>query len=297
MASTIGLIGLGNMGEPIGRRILDAGFGLRVYNRTAAKAEPLVAAGAVLARSPADAVEPGGIVLTMVADDDALDTVIDGENGLLAKLGEGGVHVSLSTVAASAARRREATHRDAGATYLCCPVFGRPPAAAAGKLALALSGEPSAKQRVRPVLETFSNNIVDFGEASGAANAVKLCGNFLIASAIESMSEACALAEKSGVDRRQFIDLLASSLFDCPVYHIYGEGIADRRYEPFGFRLSLGFKDVNLVLGAAADAEVPMPVASLVHDRLLSLMNKGHGALDWTAVDIGVSEDAGVPLK
>jgi len=143
------------------------------------------------------------------------------------------------------------------------------------------------------VLESFSQNIVDFGEAPGAANVVKLSGNFLIASAIEAMAEACSLVEKSGVDRRQFIDLLAGSLFDCPVYQIYGTGIADRRYEPFGFRLSLGFKDVNLVRGAAADVDVPMPLASLVHDRLLSLMNKGHGDLDWTAVDIGVSEDAG----
>lgn len=295
MTSTIGLIGLGSMGEPIGKRLLDAGFGLRVYNRTPEKAEALVAAGAVLAETPADAVEPGGIVLTMVADDAALDVVTNGPDGLLSALGTGGVHVSLSTVAASAARAREAAHREVGATYLCAPVFGRPPAILAGKLAIALSGDAKAKQRVRPVLEAFSGKIVDFGEASGAANAVKLCGNFLIASAIESVAEACALAEKSGVDRRQFIDLLAGSLFDCPVYHIYGEAIADRRYEPFGFRLHLGFKDVNLVLGAAAAAEVPMPVASLVHDRLLSLMNRGHGDLDWTAVDIGVSEDAGLP--
>ena len=191
----------------------------------------------------------------------------------------------------------EVAHEKIGANYLCSPVFGRPPAAAAGKLAIALSGDATAKQRVRPVLETFSHNVVDFGEAPGAANVVKLSGNFLIASAIEAMSEACALAEKSGVDRRKFIDLLAGSLFDCPVYKIYGEAIADRRYEPFGFRLSLGFKDVNLVLGAAADAKVPMPFASLAHDRLLSLMNKGHGDLDWTAVDIGVSEDAGARSK
>lgn len=297
MAAPIALIGLGNMGEPIGKRILDAGFDLRVYNRTTEKAKALVDAGAILANSPAEAVEPGGIALTMVSDDPALDRVTKGDDGLLSTLGEGGVHVSLSTVAASTARTMEAEHEAVGARYLCSPVFGRPPAAAAGQLAIALSGDPAAKQRVRPVLEAFSHNIVDFGEAPGAANVVKLSGNFLIASAIEAVSEACALAEKSGVDRRKFIDLLAGSLFDCPVYHIYGEAIADRRYEPFGFRLSLGFKDVNLVLDAAADAEVPMPFASIAHDRLLSLMNRGHGDLDWTAVDIGVSEDAGTLPK
>ena len=297
MAASIGLIGLGNMGEPIGKRILDAGHSLRVYNRTAAKAAALVEAGATLAASPADAVEPGGIALTMVSDDAALDSVTLGEDGLLSRLGKGGIHVSLSTVAASRARAMEAAHAEIGASYLCAPVFGRPPAILAGKLAIAISGDPAAKDRVRPVLEAFSGKIVDFGEASGAANVVKLSGNFLIASAIESISEACALAEKSGVDRRQFVDLMASTLFECPVYQIYGTGIADRRYEPFGFRLSLGHKDVNLVLGAAADADVPMPVASLVHDRLLSLMNRGHGDLDWTAVDIGVSEDAGTLPK
>ncbi len=297
MTAPIGLIGLGNMGEPIGQRILQAGYPLRVWNRTAAKAEALVQAGATLAQSPAEAVEPGGIVLTMVSDDAALDRVTHGENGLLAKLGEGGIHISHSTVAASRALAMETAHEAVGATYLCAPVFGRPPTILAGKLAIALSGDPAAKKRVRPVLEAVSGKIVDFGETPGAANVVKLSGNFLIASAIESISEACALAEKSGVDRRQFIDLMASTLFECPVYQIYGTGIADRRYEPFGFRLSLGHKDVNLVLGAAADADVPMPVASLVHDRLLSLMNRGHGDLDWTAVDIGVSEDAGLGEK
>ncbi|HEX9648643.1 MAG TPA: NAD(P)-dependent oxidoreductase [Alphaproteobacteria bacterium] len=293
MAEAVGFVGLGNMGAPIARRLIDAGHAVRVYNRTAAKAAPLVEAGAKRAEAPGGVAAKGGVVLSIVSDDAALEEIALGPDGVLAALGPGGVHVSMSTVAVATARRMEALHAEAGATYLCAPVFGRPAAAAAGKLWVALSGQKAAKVRVAPLLGAFSQGVRDFGDAPGAANVVKLSGNFLIGAAIEAISEACALAEKNGVDRAAFVELLSGSLFDCPVYRIYGEGIAKRQYEPPGFRLSLGLKDVNLVLAAAAAAEVPMPLASLVHDRLLASVAKGRSHLDWMAMDLSVSEDAG----
>jgi len=293
MAETIGFVGLGNMGAPIARRLIDAGHAVSVYNRSPDKAAPLVEAGARRADAPAGVAAKGGVVFSIVADDAALEQVTRGPDGVLAALGPGGVHVSMSTIAVATARRMEALHAEAGASYLCAPVFGRPPAAAAGKLAIALSGSAAAKGRVAPLLAAFSQNVRDFGDAPGAANVVKLAGNFLIGSAVEALSEACALAEKNGVDRTAFVELLAGSLFDCPVYRIYGEGIAKRQFTPPGFRLALGLKDINLVLAAAADSEVPMPLASLVHDRLVTSMAKGRRDLDWMAMDLSVSEDAG----
>ena len=293
MAEAVGFVGLGNMGAPIARRLIDTGHAVRVYNRTAAKAAPLVEAGAKRAEAPGGVAAKGGVVLSIVSDDAALEEIALGPDGVLAALGPGGVHVSMSTVAVATARRMEALHAEAGATYLCAPVFGRPAAAAAGKLWVALSGQKAAKGRVALLLGAFSQGVRDFGDAPGAANVVKLSGNFLIGAAIEAISEACALAEKNGVDRAAFVELLSGSLFDCPVYRIYGEGIARRQYEPPGFRLSLGLKDVNLVLAAAAAAEVPMPLASLVHDRLLASVAKGRSHLDWMAMDLSVSEDAG----
>ena len=294
MQETVGLVGLGNMGAPIARRLLDAGYRLRVHNRTAARAEALAAAGAEVAKTPAEAAPRGGIVFSIVADDDALEAICEGENGIPAGLGAGGVHVSMSTVGAVTAREMEERHEAAGAAYLCAPVFGRPPAAAAGELWVALSGPPDAKARAAPALAAFTAGVKDFGAAPGAASVVKLANNFLIGAAIEAAAEACALVEKHDVDRAAFVELITSSLFDCPVYRIYGEAVAERRYEPAGFRLALGLKDISLALDAAAARSVPMPAASVVRDRLLSALADGRADQDWTALDAAVSAAAGL---
>ena len=159
-----------------------------------------------------------------------------------------------------------------------------------------MSGDADAKRRVAPLLAAFSQGVTDFGTAPGAANAVKLAGNAMIASAIETMAESCALVEKSGIDRVAFIELLAGSLFDCPVYKGYGMAIAERRFLPAGFRLVLGLKDVTLALQAAHAVGVPMPIASLVRDRLMASVAKGRGELDWASLDLAASEDSGLAL-
>jgi len=294
MMETLGFIGLENMGEPIAANLMASGHALRVYNRTASKAATLVAKGATLAKNPADVAAPGGIVFTMVADDRAIDELCLSPGSFVEKLGPGGIHISLSTIAPATARRLAEHHAKHKVEYVASPVFGRPEAAAAKKLWVCTSGHAAAKARVRPLLEAIGQGIFDFGEDPGAANVVKLCGNFMIASAIETISESLALAEKNGIDKNAVADLFGKTLFACPVYQGYGRSIAAEKFEPAGFRLALGFKDVSLALATATASSVPLPIGSLLHDRYLAAIAKGRGDLDWTAIALGVAEDAGL---
>jgi 3-hydroxyisobutyrate dehydrogenase-like beta-hydroxyacid dehydrogenase len=294
MAETLGFIGLGNMGQPIAANLIAAGHALRVYNRTASKAAPLVAKGATLEKNPADVASPGGIVFTMVADDRALDELCLSPGSFVETLGPGGIHISLSTIAPATARRLAEHHAKHKVEYVASPVFGRPEAAAAKKLWVCTSGHAAAKARVRPLLEVIGQGIVDFGEDAGSANVVKLCGNFMIAAAIETISESLALAEKNGIDKNAVADLFGKTLFACPVYQGYGKSIAAEQFEPAGFRLALGFKDVSLALATATASSVPLPLGSLLHDRYLAAIAKGRADMDWTAIALGVAEDAGI---
>jgi 3-hydroxyisobutyrate dehydrogenase-like beta-hydroxyacid dehydrogenase len=294
MSETIGMIGLGNMGLPIAENIQHAGYSLKVYNRTASKAAVLVAAGAKSVPAAADVASKGGIVVTMVSDDRALEALCDSRDSFVSRLGAGGIHISMSTIAPATARKLAEQHEKAGVAYIAAPVFGRPEAAAARQLAVCVSGPAAARKRIAPILAAVSRSIFEFGEDPGAANVVKLCGNFLLAAAVEALAEAFTLAEKNGIDRVHAFEMLIQTLFPCPVYHSYGKRIAEHTYEPPGFRLALGLKDINLVLQTAAEAQVPMPTASLLRDRWLSAMAKKRENLDWAAVALGVSEDAGI---
>jgi len=267
MKETIGFIGLGNMGLAMATNLLKAGFGLSVYNRTAAKARPLLELGARLARSPAEAAEPGGIVVTMVSDDRALEEVTLGANGFLDRLGDG-VHLSMSTIAPRTARRLAGLHREQGTGYVASPVFGKPDVAVQAKLWIATSGDDAARARVRPLQEAIGQRVFDFGDEPGAANAIKLAGNFLLGAAIEAMAEAFTLAQKHGVPRQQTHEFFSQTLFDCFVYRGYGELIASGQYQPLGARPSLIRNDYGLILDAANEGLLPMPLACLIHDRL-----------------------------
>lgn len=294
MPETLGFIGLGNMGEPIAANLIQAGYAVRVYNRTASKAAPLIQKGASLALASADVATPGGIVFTMLANDDAVEEVCLPTGSFVERLGAGGIHISLSTISPATARRLAEHHKKYQVDYVASPVFGRPPAVAARTAWLCTSGSIAAKTRVKPVLEATSQAIFDFGDDPGGANVVKLCGNFLIASAMESLAEAFALARKNGIDPNSVADFFGKTLFACPVYQGYGKLINARQYEPAGFRLVLGLKDINLALQTAASSAVPMPVASLLRDRWLTGVAKGRGDMDWSVIALGVAEDAGL---
>lgn len=289
----IGFIGLGRMGEAIARNLLGAGHRLVVWNRTPEKAGDLVRRGAERVASAADACPPGGVVFTMLADDTALEAVA-GSEGFVARLGRGGVHVSMSTISPGTARRFAESHEAGGSAYVAAPVFGRPDAAAAGKLWVCLSGAAEARARVLPLTREIGQGTFELGDDPGAANVAKLCGNFLIAAAMESMAEAFTLGEKSGLRPAELARIFGETLFACPIYRNYGATIAEGRFSPPGFALPLGLKDVSLVLAAAAEARAPMPLAGLLRDRLLSGIARGRQDLDWSALSLGARDDAGL---
>ncbi len=293
MKPVIGFIGLGNMGRPMAANLLRAGYPVRVWNRSPDRAAPLTTAGAECVSLPEEAAEPGGLLFSSLSDDQALEEVVGANHELLRRLGSGGVHVSTSTVAPATSRRLAEGCRQYGVAYLAAPVLGRPDAAEAARLWIFLSGRREAKERALPILRVLGQGVFDLGEDPGAANVAKLACNFLIASAMEAMAEAFTLAEKNGVGRGLMADLLAQTVFDCPVYRNYGKQIAEQRYQPALFKLSLGLKDLRLVLETAASSQAPMPLAGLVHDHFLSAAAKGHGELDWTAVAAEVSGAAG----
>lgn len=291
----IGFIGLGAMGLPMAANLLAAGHQLKVYNRTAAKADPLIQRGAELRSNAAAVASPGGIVITMLADDAALQGVVVGVDTIAHRLAPGGIHLSMSTIAPATSRRLANYHAENGSIYVTAPVFGRPDAAAAKRLWVCTSGPAAAKHKIAPLLEAMGQKTFDFGEEVGAANAVKLSGNFLIAAAMESMAEALAMLEKSDIDRVAAIEMLTSTLFACPVYQGYGKAIAQMRHTPVGFQLPLGLKDMELVLKTGAEVRAPMPVAAILRDRFLSSIAKGRTELDWSGFALAARDDAGLP--
>lgn len=289
----VGFIGLGNMGAAIAGNLLRAGHELLVWNRTAEKARSLVEAGAVPAPSP-KAAAGRRIVFTMLADDAALHEVLQGENGLLAGLPPGGLHISLSTIAVSTADAMAKMHAAHGQRLLCAPVFGRPDTASAAKLMIVASGDPSDLESAQPLLGAVSRRVFYVGEKHSAASLVKLCGNFMILSSIEAMGEAMALADKGGIPKAQLVEILAGALFDSPVYRNYGSILAEERFNPAGFAATLGLKDMRLV-GQASDAlRVPMPLLSVLRNHLLQTIAQQGEDIDWSAIGRTIARNAGL---
>jgi 3-hydroxyisobutyrate dehydrogenase-like beta-hydroxyacid dehydrogenase len=272
--------------------LLRAGHQVTVFNRSTGKARPLGERGARVAASVAE-VCANPVVFTMLADDAALEAVAYGEDGLIRRLNRGTLHVSSSTVSVDLSERLARDHAAAGQRFVAAPVFGRPEAAAAAKLSVVAAGDAAAIAEVRPLFDALGPKTFIVSDRPEAANLVKLSGNFLLASVIESLGEAFALVGKAGLDRLQYLDLLTSSLFDVPVYRNYGRTIADRAFTPAGFAAPLGQKDVRLTLAAAEKLRVPMPIASLLRDRFLSLLARGGDELDWSAIGDLARQDAG----
>ena|SRR2546426_715832 len=279
----VGFIGLGNMGAPIARNLLDAGHALTVYNRTQGRTAELAARGAQVADTPARAATGAEALVTMLADDEAVAaTVLDG--GALSALGRGAAHISISTISARLSRRLAEAHRAAGQGYVAAPVFGRPDAAAAKRLWVVAAGPAETMARCRPLLEAIGQEVLVVGEDPAAANVVKIAGNFLLAAAIEALGEAFALVRKHGIAPTRFLEIANGKVLRSPVYENYGKLVAERRYEPAGFKLKHGLKDVRLALEAGDEMAVPLPLASLMRDHYLSAVARGWGEMDWAAL-------------
>lgn len=288
----VGFIGLGNMGSPMAASLIKAGHELTVYNRTRAKAEPLLAQGARSAPQITDACQ-SDVVITMLADDAALEDVVFGNRGVVASLRKGAIHVSSSTISVAISDRMAAVHESQGQCYVSAPVFGRPEAAAGARLFVVAAGPQQALDTCAPLFEAIGQRTFRFGDKASLANLVKLSGNFLIASVIETLSEAMALVAKAGLDQHQYLDFLTSTLFAAPVYKTYGVLIADKNFQPAGFAAPLALKDVHLALAAGEQLRVPLPVGSLIRDRLLALLARGGESLDWSAISQMAADDAG----
>jgi 3-hydroxyisobutyrate dehydrogenase-like beta-hydroxyacid dehydrogenase len=281
------------MGTGIAKALRRAGHRLVVYNRTRSRAEALRAAGATVAGTVAEVCR-AGFVFTMLADDAAVESTVFGPGGVLASLPSGDVHVSLSTISVALSDRLAAEHARAGQQYVSAPVFGRPDAAEAGKLAVVAAGAPTVIERCKPLFEAMGPKLLVIGERQSMANVVKLTGNFLIATVLESLGEAIAFARKSGVDAGALLDFLTSTLFNAPVYKNYGQLIVQGKHDEVGFSLPLGFKDVRLVLQAAEAQAVPMPIASVLHDRFVTAIARGNQHKDWSVIARVAAEDAGL---
>jgi 3-hydroxyisobutyrate dehydrogenase-like beta-hydroxyacid dehydrogenase len=294
MTQKIGFVGLGAMGLPMAANLLAAGYPLTVYNRTASKAEPLVAKGARRADRAGEVAEPGGIVISMLADDASVTALVTGDDALAARLSPDGIHILMATVSPAATNELAAYHASRGSVLAAAPVFGRPDAAQAKQLRICVSGPAHARGRVKPILEALGREIFDFGDYAPTANVVKLAGNFMIAAAMEAMGEAVTLMRKSGVDPAAALEMLSKTIFAAPVYQGYGPAIAHGQFSPAGFRLSLGLKDMELVLQTALAADTPMPTASLLRNRFVSAIAKGRSDLDWSAIALGAADDAGL---
>jgi 3-hydroxyisobutyrate dehydrogenase-like beta-hydroxyacid dehydrogenase len=288
----VGFVGLGNMGFGMAANLLKAGYQVSAYNRSQDKVAALASEGARPAQTVAQACE-GDVVISMLANDEAVEAVTFGDDGIVASLRPGATHVSSSTISVALSERLAAAHAAVGQGFVSAPVFGRPEAAAAAKLFVVAAGEHSAVQAVSPLFDAIGQRTFVVSEEPEAANLVKLSGNFLIGSVIESLGEAVALVGKAGVDKQEYIEILTSTLFGAPIYKTYGGLIAREEFEPAGFAAELGLKDVRLVLAAGEALQVPLPIASLLRDRFLALLAQGGGTLDWSAVGSLAAWEAG----
>ena len=290
----VGFIGLGNMGSAMARNLIEAGHALTVYNQTKSRAEEFRPLGAKVASSPSEAASGAEALITMVANDDAVEDVMFESGKVIDALPAGSVHVSMSTMSVALSHRLVAAHRERKQHFIAAPVFGRPDAAAAAKLFIAAAGPADQIARCKCLFDAMGQKTFIVGDEAPAANLVKVTANFLITTVIESLGEAFALIRKSGVDPEKFLEVLTGSLFAAPIFRTYGRMIAAGNFEPVGFSMVLGMKDNRLVLSAAEDAAVPMPMASLIRDRMLTATAQGMGAADWAAIARISFQEAGL---
>jgi 3-hydroxyisobutyrate dehydrogenase-like beta-hydroxyacid dehydrogenase len=230
----------------------------------------------------------------MLADDAAVSEVVFGPDGFLGTLPRGAVHISASTISVKLSDTLQQEHEEHGQKYLAAPVFGRPEAAAAAKLYVVVAGQADTIKQCDPLFSTIGQRTYILGDKPSMANVVKLSGNFMIASLVESLGEAVALVRKYGVDPHQYLEMLTSSLFNAPVYKTYGALIVEQKFEPAGFKLKLGLKDTRLVLQAGDDVAAPLPIASLVRDHYLVGMANGMEDKDWSALGLLAAQRAGL---
>lgn len=289
----VGMVGLGHMGAAFALNVLEDGRRVMAFDRDPAHIPALREAGGEAVGRLAD-LAVCDIIVTSLPDDEALTSVVLDGGGLASVMRPGSVHVSMSTISPGLSRRLNTEHETRGQGFVAAPVLGNPDLARARKLYVLAAGRTAALEKARPLLERLGERLFVIGEDPGAANLMKLAGNVLTATTLESMGEVLALVRKGGVDPHVAFDVLTNSLFDSKVRRTYGGKIVDERYKPAGMAAPLAVKDLRLALAEAEHEAVPMPSASLVHDRLVGVMARGWSDLDWSALGLLAAWDAGL---
>ena len=292
MSVSVACVGLGRMGTGIARNIQGAGFPLTVYNRTKEKMQPFIAAGATAARSPREAAAAAEIVVTSLMDDNSVLETVTGEDGILAGMRRNAIHIGTTTISPNLSTRLAELHAARGSHYLAAPVFGRPDAAAAGKLLTFVAGKPEIIERCRPVLKAYTAEVSELGDDPAKAASMKLVANFLIASLLELWGEAFVFAEKRGLDP-DFVANMLKMMFPHAGGQQYVEKIRTRNFDEAGFALEGGLKDVRLILEAAAEARVPLPFANVVRDHCITALARGMKGRDWSTFTEAIRIEAG----
>ncbi|MFT7286824.1 MAG: 3-hydroxyisobutyrate dehydrogenase-like beta-hydroxyacid dehydrogenase [Halieaceae bacterium] len=288
----VAFLGLGAMGIEMASVLLQAGVRVTVWNRNAEKAKKLLSSGARAAPTPAQAVADANIVITMLANDEALESVMLGPDGVLDAMLPGALHISMSTISALGSEHLEAHHRKRGLAFISAPVFGRPQAAANGALFIVAAGESAALERAETVFSLLGQRSFIVGDTPAQANAMKLAGNFMIMAAAEATGEAMAVAAKAGIEPAIVQEVITGTIFDAPIYHAYGEMLVERRFTPAGFTAELGLKDMRLFDELAEAGRVPTPFLGVLRDRLRTVINRHGPHTDWAAVGAIAREDS-----
>jgi 3-hydroxyisobutyrate dehydrogenase-like beta-hydroxyacid dehydrogenase len=295
----IAFVGLGGMGSGMAQRLAEQ-FPLAVYDLDPERCQKIAGDRVRVADSLADAVRPGGILITMLPDDAAVAAVAIGADedgastGAAAHLGDGGIHLNMSTVSPDLARRLTGRYAEVGGSYVAAPVWGRPNMSGSGGLACALAGPAATFDRVRPILDHLAARVEVVGADPALANIAKIIGNLLVASAIEALGEGLALAEKQGLDATALASLMSETVFDCPVYRLYAPLVAAGQSIPPGFTVTLGLKDLRLAQASAAEVDLPLPIADLIESRLVTSVAVGRRDEDWSAFSWVAAENGGL---
>jgi 3-hydroxyisobutyrate dehydrogenase-like beta-hydroxyacid dehydrogenase len=290
----VGIIGLGRMGRGIAGRVLSARHDLLVFDPAPGQTAPLEESGAVAVASAAAVSADRELVISMLPSDEALTTVIEGESGLLGAMPTSCIHMAMGTHGIAVVNRAEQMHRDAGQTFIVCPVLGRPDLAAQGLISLLPGGPPEVIGKLRPVFDVIGKHTFDVGATPQAATAVKVASNFLLGCAIENMGEAFALVEKLGVEPTLFLDVMLQGLFGAPAYEVYGRMIAEENWDGYGATAVIGLKDADLALEAAEVADMPLPSTHVWRDHLIKAIERGEGNLDWAVMAREQARESGL---
>lgn len=276
----IGFLGLGKMGAPMALRLMAAGHELSVWNRTEARTEPLAREGAIVAGTPAEAELGADVVITMLFDDAAHEEVLFGANGLMDALSPGALHISCSTISVALSQRLTAEHARRGHRFVAAPVFGRPNVAEEGRLWIVAAGADDALAQARPLLELLSRGISIVGSEPRQAHALKLGGNFLISTMIQSLGESFVYAESQGIPPEVFLEAVNSALFQSPFYAAYGKVMLHPPQHP-GATVELGAKDLRLLREAAAASHTRLGLADNLAEIFAQAAQAGLAQSDW----------------